>query len=125
MSQAVFATGAVATFMAMHQYRLSLAHATAVFLCAGAVSTISTLSSVACFFRSVECSTLFPMHATIFSSAFLVGSAAFTAFTLWANLGLPAWAAIVATILAAPPMIAVASPMVAKVVGDAFAQISG
>lgn len=123
LSQAVVATGAAATFLLMKSNRLTLPQAAAVFVCAGAVAAVTSASTVACFLKSAQCATLFPLHATVFSSAFLIGSSGFTAFSAWMALGMPLWAAIVGTILASPVLIVVVMPWVAKVIGAVFAAL--
>lgn len=124
LSQVVVATGAIATFAAMHTNRLTIAQAAAVFVCAGGVSAVSSLATTACYLKDSQCTSLFPLHATIFSSAFLTGSAAFAAFSAWTALGLPLWAIIVGTVLAAPGLIVMVMPLVSRVVGDGFARLA-
>ena len=125
LSQVVVASGAVATFATMGVHRLTIPQAVAVFLCAGGVAAMSSIATTACYLKNSQCTSLFPLHATVFSSAFLTGSAAFTAFSVWMAAGLPLWAAIVGTVLAAPGLIVVVMPYVSKVVGAGFGQLAG
>lgn len=124
LSQVVVATGAFATFASMASHRLSVTQALAVFLCAGGLAAVSSLATTACYLKDSQCTSLFPLHATIFSSAFLAGSAAFTSFAAWTALGLPLWAVIVGTVLAAPGLVVVVMPFVSRFVGAAFGQLA-
>ena len=125
LSQAVVATGAVATFGAMQAHRLTIVQAVAVFACAGAMSALSSVATTACYLKDSQCTSLLPLHSTIFTTAFLTGSAAFTSFSVWMALGLPLWAAIVGTVLAAPGLIVVVMPFVSNLVSVGFGKLAG
>ena len=122
-AQAATLTGAVATFMVLYSHRIGLPKSLMVLFGTSVMSALSAMATVACV-QTQKCSPTFPVHVLVLSSAVLSGTAAFTGFLLGNALGLPLWAAIVASIAFAPVFVAVVLPAVSqgvKSVVDKFA----
>lgn len=126
LAQATTATCALATFFALRKYRASTPQALAVALSAAAVTALASTSLAGCMRApgGASCNSMALVHASLLSGAALAGSASYVTYVLWLAIGLPVWAAVVATLLGTPLLVAASMPLVNSAVGSAFGKIA-
>lgn len=113
VAQATSITGAVATYMVMAQRQFALLPSLGIVGAMVIVWTIATMPS--------RPSPL-PAHVAVFSGAFLGGAAAYVASVVATAVGLPVWAALFVTIVAAPLFLAYVLPHAANHIETVFEQ---
>jgi hypothetical protein len=122
-AQGTVVAGAIAAFLALRARGVDLVRAVAVLAVAGVVSALAALAVVRCV-ETGRCTDTLPLHAVIFSTAALTGAAAYVAFSIATHLGMPLWAAIVASAALAPVLLALGMPLVTRAVATAVGKFA-
>lgn len=110
IAQATSITGAVATYMFMHQHQFAL------------LPSLGILGTMIVAWALATMPSEHLAHMQVFSAAFVGGAAAYVAYVLAAIVSLPTWAALVASIAAAPLFLAYMLPHAAAHIETVFVQ---
>lgn len=110
VAQATSITGAVATYLTMSQRQFAIVPSLGILGFMVIVWALATMPS-----REP-----LPAHAQVFSAAFMGGTAAYVTSVAATAVGLPVWAAVVATIVAAPVFLAYVLPHAADHIETVF-----
>lgn len=126
LAELTTATGALATFFALQRRGAGLPQALAVALSAAAVAALASTSLAGCMRApgGASCNSMALTHAALLSGAALSGSASYAMFVLWLAAGLPTWAAIVATLVGTPLLLAASLPVVGGAVARTFGTVA-
>lgn len=116
-AQAATIACAVATFFVLKSSKMGVGPVALVLAAATSFVALAGLAAMTC--PPGKCQkyrTLFVANSLLFSTSIMTGSAAFLAYTVGSVVGLPAWAAIVASVVLTPLYIVYGMPVVVEVI---------